>query len=118
MEKFFTPPPLDTVIRNDFNEYYDFTYYSFDECKDFGFIDNKLRQYVDVPFHSFKAINNSSFTPIQALQHLQYSQCYDVKKLRRVPYLAFGTNFFQKITTAKIWTTADREWRHAHTEPS
>ena len=41
-----------------------------------------------------------------------------VKKLHRVPYLAFGTNFFPKITTAKTPTTADRQLRHAHTETS
>ena len=33
-------------------------------------------------------------------------------------YLAFGTNFFPKITTAKTPTTADRQLRHAHTETS
>ena len=35
-----------------------------------------------------------------------------------VPYLAFGTNFFPKNTTAKTPTTADRQLRHAHTETS
>ena len=35
-----------------------------------------------------------------------------------VPYLAFGTNFFPKITTAKSPTTVDRQLRHAHTETS
>ena len=39
-----------------------------------------------------------------------------VKKLHRVPYLAFGTNFFPKIKTAKTPTTAERQLRHAHTE--
>ena len=41
-----------------------------------------------------------------------------VKKLHRVPYLAFGTNFFPKITTAKTPTTSERQLRHAHTETS
>ena len=41
-----------------------------------------------------------------------------VKKLHRVPYLAFGTNFFPKITTAKTPTTAEHQLRHAHTETS
>ena len=40
------------------------------------------------------------------------------KKLHRVPYLAFGTNFFSKIITAKTPTTAERQLRHAHTETS
>ena len=31
-----------------------------------------------------------------------------------VTYLAYGTNFFPKITTAKTPTTADRQLRHAH----
>ena len=35
-----------------------------------------------------------------------------------INYLAFGTNFFPKITTAKTPTTADRRLRHAHTEIS
>ena len=39
-------------------------------------------------------------------------------KTSQVPYLAFGTNFFPNITTAKTPTTADRQLRHAHTEPS
>ena len=35
-----------------------------------------------------------------------YSSWYPyVKKLHKVPYLAFGTNFFPKITTAKTPTT-------------
>ena len=41
-----------------------------------------------------------------------------VKKLHRVPYLAFRTNFFQKNTNAKTWTTTDRQLRHAHKETS
>ena len=41
-----------------------------------------------------------------------------VKKLHRVPYLAFGTNLFPKITTAKTPTTAERQLRHAHTDTS
>ena len=44
------------------------------------------------------------------------SICQNVKKLHRVPYLAFGTNFYPKIKTAKTPTTTERQLRHAHTE--
>ena len=49
---------------------------------------------------------------------LQFVVSIYVKKLHRIPYLAFGTNFFPNITTAKPPTTAERQLRHAHTETS
>ena len=49
---------------------------------------------------------------------LQFVVSIYVKKVHRVPYLAFGTNFFPKITTAKTPTTAERQLRRAHTATS
>ena len=36
----------------------------------------------------------------------------EVETLHMVPYLSYGTNFFWKNTTAKIFTTTERRWRH------
>ena len=54
---------------------------------------------------------------LPSLDKLQFMVSICQKALKGT-ILAFGTNFFPKITSAKTPTTADRKLRHAHTETS